>query len=114
MGDMQAVVSTTVSPYRAVIAPFACLAIFPVSRMRARPPTSTETWCGAGIWVFSDITVHFLWTRLNRGIFSASAGGPTVHGAQVCCAPETNSPLRVGRHWPGLDNPREEKRGVRR
>src|SRR5713226_6817929 len=52
---MHAVVSTTVSPYRATIAPLACLAIFPVSRMSGRPPTSTVTRCDAGEFVFSDI-----------------------------------------------------------
>src|ERR1700730_4125329 len=45
------------------MAPFACLAILPVSRTKGRPPTSTVTECGAGMLVFSDID-DFLWLRV--------------------------------------------------
>src|ERR1700753_2454079 len=65
---MHAVVRTTVSPYRAVIAPFACLAILPVSRMSGRPPTSTVTEYGAGVLVFSDIDI-FLGLRVHAEPF---------------------------------------------
>src|SRR5436309_10920094 len=41
------------------MAPLACFAIFPVSRIRGRPPTSTVTRCGAGVFVFSDIISSF-------------------------------------------------------
>src|SRR6266849_422318 len=37
------------------MAPLACLAIFPVSRISGRPPTSIVTECGAGVCLFSDI-----------------------------------------------------------
>src|ERR1700730_2984809 len=46
------------------MAPLACLAIFPVSRIRERPPTSTVTLCGAGMLVFSDIA-DFLWLHVH-------------------------------------------------
>src|SRR5260370_27382619 len=41
------------------MAPLACFAIFPVSRIRGRPPTSTVTRCGAGVFIFSDIVSSF-------------------------------------------------------
>src|ERR1700748_229954 len=69
---MHAVVRTTVSPYRAVIAPWACLAIFPVSRISGRPPTSTVTEYGAGVLVFSDIDI-FLGLRVHAEPFSFRA-----------------------------------------
>src|SRR6266852_4437319 len=37
------------------MAPLACLAILPVSRISGRPPTSIVTECGAGVCLFSDI-----------------------------------------------------------
>src|SRR5260370_5527465 len=46
------------------MARLACLAIFPVSRVRVRPPTSTVTRWGAGVCVFSDMN-HFLWLRFR-------------------------------------------------
>src|SRR5580704_12875968 len=46
------------------MAPLACLAILPVSRIKGRPPTSTVTECGAGVLVFSDIG-DFLWLRVR-------------------------------------------------
>src|SRR6266550_8928646 len=71
---MQAVVSRTVSPYRAVMAPLACFAIFPVSRVRVRPPTSTVTRCGAGVCVFSDMK-HSFGSASERSIFRRVRGG---------------------------------------
>src|ERR1700730_12415133 len=41
------------------MAPLACLAILPVSRIKGRPPTSTVTECGAGVLVFSDMLISF-------------------------------------------------------
>src|ERR1700730_9472338 len=46
------------------MAPFACFAILPVSRINGRPPTSTVTEYGAGVILFSDI-YHFLWLRVR-------------------------------------------------
>src|ERR1700693_5921067 len=46
------------------MAPLACLAILPVSRIKGRPPTSTVTENGAGVMVFSDIG-DFLWLRVR-------------------------------------------------
>src|ERR1700691_409908 len=43
---MHAVTSTTESPERTTTAPFACLAILPVSSVTIRPPRSISTvWC---------------------------------------------------------------------
>src|SRR5713101_6450320 len=39
------------------MAPLACLAILPVSRISGRPPTSIVTECGAGACLFSDICI---------------------------------------------------------
>src|SRR6266571_4620369 len=52
------------------MAPLACFAIFPVSRVRVRPPTSTVTRWGAGVCVFSDMN-HFLWLRFRAEHFEA-------------------------------------------
>src|ERR1700684_4122796 len=56
---MQAVASTTVSPYRATIAPCACRAILPVSNDKVRPPTSKLT--------FSNIK-HVLFSPIHRSL----------------------------------------------
>src|SRR6266705_468058 len=52
------------------MAPLAWFAIFPVSRVRVRPPTSTVTRWGAGVCVFSDMN-HFLWPRFRAEHFEA-------------------------------------------
>src|SRR5271168_2632447 len=74
---MQAVVSTTVSPYRATIAPLACFAIFPVSKISGRPPTSTVTECGTGIEFLSAIR-YFLWLRVHAERVCRQASRPAA------------------------------------
>src|SRR6266704_3523880 len=56
------------------MAPLACFAIFPVSRVSVRPPTSTVTRWGAGVCVFSDMN-HFLWPRFRAEHFEARSRG---------------------------------------
>src|SRR5580692_11988684 len=71
------------------MAPFACLAIFPVSRMRERPPTSTVTWCGAGAIMFSDMSNYFLWLRVRAEHFRARSGGESSKGVRQLTALQT-------------------------
>src|SRR5262249_29889730 len=54
-GAMTAVLRITVSPYLATMAPLACFAIFPVSKISALPPISTDDWKGAGMWLSAMI-----------------------------------------------------------
>src|SRR5208283_1887881 len=79
---MQADTRTTVSPYLAVTAPLACFAILPVSRIRLRPPTSSVTWCGAGMRLFSVMILPL--AHLQR----SSLAGTSLHSMeekkQVC------------------------------
>jgi hypothetical protein len=53
------------------------LAIFPVSKISGRPPTSTVTEYGAGVLVFSDIDI-FLKLRVHAELF-LSRGESSPH-----------------------------------
>src|SRR5437016_4598395 len=57
-----------------MIAPLACFAIFPVSRVSVRPPTSTVTRRGAGVSVFSDMN-RFLCLRIRAEHLQARSRG---------------------------------------
>src|SRR6266849_4401475 len=69
-------------PSRLKKPPLACLEILPVSRISGRPPTSTETWCGAGICVFSDMN-HFLWRRDHAEHFHLPSQGEQPCGRSL-------------------------------
>src|SRR6266699_4350273 len=80
------------------MAPLACFAIFPVSRVRVRPPTSTVTRCGAGVCVFSDMN-HFLWTRIRAEHLEAvrRANGPLVYVGRSAAIHEEEQEART--YW---------------
>src|SRR4029077_2936376 len=92
------------------MAPFACFATFPVSRVRARPPTSTVTICGAGMCVFSDMN-HFLWLRVRAEHVEAHSRGerPGICVGRIAAIHEEEQEARNIVRLTKRDGPHPEK-----